>query len=191
MKTVEYVRCYQKGKLNSVLFREEGKEIWASTTEKVIEFVKSKNLPDAKRGEKGVQVEIEYTEKDGRYFVTMVKPLEEIQVTTEFVKTEAEGKKCKQCGKPVKGKYDVCYTCFQVKPSEEKSKPVVKNFSGVSSEFQKSKSPEDIAIMFKCNCMTNASNAVSQALCGQISDVTTLANMIVDVYKILLTKIQE
>ena len=146
---------------------DNGNEVWATTTQAVYNWAK-KNFED------GDEVDVEYTLKNGEYFVKRIsaqgKGSKKTTSTTNYSFI------CEDCGAELKDdKYKKCYTCNK-KNSSSKSKSSRTDEVGKSIERQ---------AMMKASC-----DAI-KVMTGQVSDVGTLGDMIVELYEKLIKKISE
>jgi hypothetical protein len=174
---MKYLVAYKndKGKFLVKIEFEAGKEKWATTSEAVVNYAKA----NFKANE---DVDVDYTEKNGQYSVSRITrkgsapaPVEtkpEVSSSTEY--------KCTDCGATLKdGKYKKCFPCNKKNPTPKK------DYSGGGQRDAVGQSIEKQAMM-KASAM-----AVGNAFVGQLSDVDTLADMIIKVYEKLLKKLTE
>ena len=83
---------------------------------------------------------------------------------------------CTDCGKALKdGKYKKCYTCNQKNPAPK------------TGGYQKS--PEVQESIKRQAIMKSSADAVATAFVGQVQDIPTLGDMIIQLYEKLLPKV--
>lgn len=157
--------------LTKIVFTEGAKWKWATTTEAVYNYAK-------KTFKENDEVDVEYTKKNGQYFVSKImKPGSGKKTTQKSEKTSTASKEnskptCKDCGKVLKDdKYEKCYKCNQKNPSRSRKSTYT---------------PKDVESI-KDQVALKASVEVMKVLTGQIGDVNTLIEMTKNVYKELRT----
>jgi hypothetical protein len=181
---MKFLVAFTKGNKNLVkIAMDDGTEKWATTTPAVINYAKTNFVQNE-------EAKFEMTEKNGQYHVTKILKADgsgQSSVPPES-KSDPVEFKCTDCGAKLKdGKYKKCYTCNQKNPVSTKSEE--KTSSKTYSAYQKS--PEDKEQIKRLSVLSSSSNAVANALQGQIGDASTLAEMIIAVYEILYKKVSE
>lgn len=168
-----------------VAFKKEGKilvkidfggeigEKWASTSEAVYDYAKS-NIKGNDKNSKfpGEEVNVEYTEKDGKYTVSRITKLGQDSGQPSETKTESTSGICADCGATgIDKKYTKCYTCNKKNPVKPKSTKDGYNQDAVNRQ--------------------NANNATSRALIaltGQV-DPNNILELIDSIHAKFLKKI--
>jgi len=169
------------GKYLLKIILDDGKEKWASTTEKVFNYAKS----NFKENE---EVDYEYENKNGQYSVSKI--LKKGETTEKKTSTKSEststpdGKVC-ACGKKIKNdKYDKCYTCNQKNPAKGSSgRPDYNSGAPYGSLL-----PSEAERRNKLSTMSSCCEAI-KVLTGRVEDVNTLGDLIVNLYDKLYKKI--
>ena len=164
---------FKKGKKILVkIALDDGNEVWATTTQAVYNWA-SKNFTE------GDEVDVDYTLKNGQYFVKRIsEPNKDGSKKTSSPKETTSDSEytCEECGASLKdGKYKKCYTCNQKKPSS-------KNKSSRTDEVGKS---------IERQAMMKASCDAIKVLTGQVSDIETLGEMIIGLYRKLISEISQ
>jgi len=161
----------------------EEKGDWATTSEKVYNWAK-KNFKE------GDEVNAEYSEKNGSFFVSRITGGKGSSKKTEEPKEETPEFVCEECGKELKdGKYSKCYTCNQ---KSKTSTPATSSSSG-KPDYGKgapygSLLPEEAERRNKLSCLSCACEAV-QVLQGHVSDAETIGEAVKELYNKFLKMI--
>ena len=171
--------AYKKGNkylVKLVGLENDTDETWATTSVKVYNWAK-KNFND------GDEVNAEYSEKNGSFFVSRITGGKGSSKKTEEPKDEAPEFVCEVCGKELKdGKYTKCYTCNQ---KAKTSAPATSSASG-RPDYGKgapygSLLPEEALRRNKLSCLSCACEAV-QVLQGHVSDADTIGEAVKELY---------
>lgn len=113
---MKFLVAYKKGDKTLVKIElDDGEQVWGTTSEAVYNFAK-------KAFKEGEEVGVEYTEKNGQYFVNRITKKGSSETSTTKQKTTSStGFACEDCGYELKdGKYKKCYTCNEKAPASSK-----------------------------------------------------------------------
>lgn len=169
---------FKKGKKILVkIALDDGNEVWANTTLAVYNWAK-------KTYEDGDEVDVEYTKKNGQYFVKRIsEPGKGGEKKT--TSPETDDFTCEDCGATLKdAKYKKCYKCNKKNPTKPKSgSPDYKNGAPYGSLL-----PEEATRRNKLATLSSACDAI-KVMTGQVGDVGALGEMVVELYEKLYKKL--
>lgn len=176
---MKFKTVFKKGKKILVkIALDDGNEVWATTTQAVYNWCeKSFNEDD--------EVDVEYTSKNGQYFVKRISTPGKggSKKTSSPKETTSDSEyACEDCGASLKdGKYKKCYKCNKKNPSKSSGggsgKPDYKNGAPYGSLL-----PEEATRRNKLATLSSVCKAY-QVMAGQVSDVETVGEQIIVIWK--------
>lgn len=168
---MKFKTVYKKGNkyLAKIIFDDVG-EKWCSTTSAVLTYAQ-------KNFEEDEEVDVEYTVKNGQYFVSKIKKLGESGGSKKSTSSKSESSEetptCEDCGAELKdGKYKKCYTCNKKNPVKTKS-----SYSG----------KDNIAIQ-KESVLRSCCEAL-KVMTGQIDEIGTVGDLLETLYDRMYKKL--
>jgi len=184
---MKFLTAFKKGKDNLVkIVLDDGKQKWAKTTDAVVR--------DAQKNfEENEEVDVEYTEKNGRYTVQRImKKGQTAKKSAPKSDTDTAEFTCEECGVKLKDdKYKKCYKCNQ-KARENKSSEKTGTGSGKPDYAHGapygSLLPEEAERRNKLATLSSVCQAVT-TLTGHIDDPSTLSDVIIELYDKLYSKV--
>jgi len=166
-----YKYAFKKGKKALLKIElDDGKEKWMETTDAVLKFAEN-------TFEEGDEVDVEYTEKNGKYKATRItapgttksKKTYKNQESEKDVEDSTVENVCEDCGAELKSdKYTKCYKCNQKAKKENKT-------TKKSTSYDENRNDSII----RQTCIKAASEATT-TLAGHIDNPDTLGEVILE-----------
>lgn len=157
---------------------DDGETKWAKCSEAVHNYAK-------KAFKENEEVTLQYTNKNGKYYVTKIVKASGGGTRSDSNKTEntkSSSPCCEDCNKELKdSKYKKCWACNNKNYSKSTT---------TSSSSKSYKSPTTQDSIVRQSCMKGACDAV-KTMAGQIDNVDTLVEAVLAIYGEIYKKVTE
>ena len=162
---MKYITAYKKGKKALLKIKlDDGSDKWMETTDAVLNFAK-------KNFDENDEVNVEYTEKNGKYKASRVTSPG--KASKKAPEDSTVKNVCEDCGKELKDdRYTKCYSCNKKAPKEEKTS-------------KKTTNTTDKDELIKREAIAHATSRVMIGLQGQI-DVNNCTDIFETIYNNIL-----